>query len=203
MKLFHVVLAIPFFFSSASYSQETNRLILNTFSYQCPQVVTRDVSASLQNIEALKNLAMELKNDAACGNANELAIVATRYADLFEDLQVQNEEKRNKLELEKKVSSYIQIVNDETVDTVIKDGLKTDLVLAQSELIGVNSKLKRFENFSGRESKAANQLIYATEQFLQNLNSNPACIEKKGVKVSNLVSNALLTVAAFSNPGTA
>lgn len=33
-----------------SQASEVNQLILNSFSFQCPQVVTRDVGASLQKL---------------------------------------------------------------------------------------------------------------------------------------------------------
>lgn len=190
-------------FSANVYANNVNELLLNSFSFQCPQVVTRDVGASIQNLNALKVIVEELKDDADCGSSNQLNASLIRYTSLYEEFEAQNLDKQNRLELEKRISQYTQMLSESDVSAEVKDRLAEDLVVAQAELINVKARLKRFDIFSGKEARAANQLILAVDQYLANLDQNPKCVEKKGVKIANLVSNVLITTAAFTNPGTA
>lgn len=187
----------------SAYANDVNEMLLNSFSFQCPQVVTRDVGASLQNLNTLKVVVEELKNDADCGSSNQLNAVLQRYSSLYEDFEAQNIDKQSRLELEKRIAQYTQMLSDSEVSDEIKDKLSEELVLAQADLINVKARLKRFDMFSGKEARAANQLILAVDQYLANLDQNPKCVEKKGIKIANLVSNVLITTAAFANPGTA
>lgn len=185
------------------FANDVNEMLLNSFSFQCPQVVTRDVGASLQNLNSLKVVVEELKNDADCGSSNQLNAVLQRYSSLYEDFEAQNIDKQSRLELEKRIAQYTQMLSDNEVSDEVKDKLSEELVLAQADLINVKARLKRFDMFSGKEARAANQLILAVDQYLANLDQNPKCVEKKGIKIANLVSNVLITTAAFANPGTA
>lgn len=187
----------------SAYANDVNEMLLNSFSFQCPQVVTRDVGASLQNLNTLKVVVEELKNDADCGSSNQLNAVLQRYSSLYEDFEAQNIDKQSRLELEKRIAQYTQMLSDSEVSDEIKDKISEELVLAQADLINVKARLKRFDMFSGKEARAANQLILAVDQYLANLDQNPKCVEKKGIKIANLVSNVLITTAAFANPGTA
>lgn len=194
------LVSIPVVNTLATNSSE---LILGSFSYQCPQVVTRDVGATIQNLNALKVIVEELKSDADCGSSNQLNAVLGRYAALYEDFQVQNYDKQEKIELEKRIASYTQAMSDDSLSNETKAKMSEEMVLAQADLINVKARLKRFDTFSGKEARAANQLIFAVDQYLANIDQNPKCVEKKGAKIAGLVSNVLITTAAFANPGTA
>ena len=74
--------------------------------------------------------------------------------------------------------------------------------MAQADLISVNSDLDRFDSFGNNRAMAAAQLLTGVEGFLGTWSDNPACFEKKNSMVGSLLSNGLLSAAAFTNPGT-
>lgn len=205
MKWQHKVLipSLSLLFGVQTHAFQISELLLGSFGFQCPQVVTRDVGATIQNLTSLKVVIEELKTDADCGNTNQLNAVFGRYQSLYEDFEAQNYDKQNRIELEKRIAQYTQMLSDASTSAELRTKISEDLVLAQADLINVRARLKRFEVFSGKEARAANQLIMATDQYVASLNQNPKCLEKKGAKVASLVSNVLITTAAFANPGTA
>jgi phosphopantetheine adenylyltransferase len=202
-KLKYILSFYLFIFYTSAYAVSATDLMLKSFSFQCPQVITKDVGASLQNLQAVGSIIEEIKTDASCGNTNQMSISLERYKFLFEDFQAKDLDTQNKLELEKKISQYIQFIADPSISDSDKVYMKQELLLAQASLVDTNSKLKRFNSFSGREAKAANQLVQSVDQFLGQLNSKSACLENRGPKIASLLSNVLITTAAFTNPGTA
>ncbi len=181
-----------------------SKMLLNTFSGQCPQVVTRDVSGSLINIDALNGLVQELKKDPECNGMEELSKIITRYSMLYEDFETRSSENQNRLSLEKKIADFSLMVSDPNWTPEQLLYLQNEMVIAQSDLVNVNAGLVRFNNLSGREAKGANQLLMSVNSFMENMNhpTNSACFKKHGAQISSLLSNVLLTTAAFAAPGT-
>ncbi len=181
----------------------TSDIMFRSFSLQCPQVITKDVSMSLQNILAVKSLIEEIKSESNCSGSSQLGIVLDRYRDLYQEFEMRSDSKKERIELEKKISRYTEILLDPALSPTDRAFLEQELIVSQANLISINSKIKRFESMSGREAKAANQLILSVDQFIKTLEQNPVCLEKRGTKVASLLSNVLLTTSLFVNPGTA
>ncbi|MGZ3808725.1 MAG: hypothetical protein ACXVCE_11615 [Bacteriovorax sp.] len=189
--------------ASESSKVRPSKLILNTFSSQCSQVVTNDVSASLGTLSALYGIVDELKNDKDCAGATQLASALSRYGSLYDDFQTQSSESQNMLVLEKKIALYSTLVGNAGLTSDQLSFLNTEIVKSQSDLVSIKAGLSRFQSFSGREARGANQLVLALDSFLSNLSQDQssACYKKHGAEISALVSNALLATSAFAAPG--
>lgn len=187
----------------ADDSVRPSKLLLSTFSSQCSEVVTNDVGASLGTLQALYGIVEELKNDKDCAGATQLSNAITRYGSLYDDFQTQNSESENKLVLEKKIALYSTLMSNNSLTTDQVSFLNTEIVQSQSDLVNVKAGLSRFQTFSGREARGANQVVLALDSFLSTLSQdqNNACYKKHGAQISSLISNALLVTAAFAAPG--
>ncbi len=200
--ILNIVLIFPTYADSAS-SIRPSKLILSTFASQCSQVVTNDVGVSLGTLQALYGIIEELKNDKECSGANQLSNALNRYGTLYEDFQTQNSASQEKLYLEKKVSLYAELINNPNLAADQLNYLNTQIVQSQSDLVNVKAGLTRFQSFSGKEAKGANQVVLALDSFLSNLSQdqNNACYKKHGPQINSLISNALMLTAAFASPG--
>ncbi len=187
-----------------SSSIRPSKLILSTFASQCSQVVTNDVSVSLSTLDSLYGIVEELKNDKDCAGATQLASALTRYGSLYDDFQTKNSDAQNELVLEKKIALYSTLVsNNSSLTSSQLDFLNNEIVQSQSDLVNIKAGLSRFQSFSGREARGANQVVLALDNFLSTLSQdqNNACYKKHGPQISALISNALLVTAAFAAPG--
>lgn len=181
-----------------------SRLLLSTFANQCPQVVTRNVSATLVNLQALHGAVEEIKKDTNCHGAASLSAIVSRYNSLYEDYELENTGRVDRSVLEKRIAYYTTLLNAPGIDAGTTSYLQTEIITAQADLVNVNQGLARFQNFSGREARVANQLVTAVDSFLTDLQSTQgeACYSKHTAKISNIMSNALLVTAAFASGGT-
>lgn len=181
-----------------------SRLLLSSFANQCPQVVTRNVSATLLNLQSLKSSIEELKNDSNCNGAASLSAVVARYNGLYADFETEKGSVEDRTVLEKKIALYSTLVDDPSIDATTAYFLRTEIIQAQANLVNINQQLSRFQSFSGREARAANQLVSAVDGFFTELQTiqGQACYEKNSAKISNIMSNALLITAAFASGGT-
>lgn len=182
-----------------------SKLLLNTFSSQCPQVVTSDVAISLSTLQSLYAIVEELKNDKSCAGAVQLSDALSRFGSLYGDFQTQNTASLNELALEKTVALYAELIsNPAFVFTPSQlSFLQSQMVSAQSSLVSAQAGLVRFQTFSGREARSANQVVLALNGFLSNLSQDQAntCYKNHGAQISSLISNALLVASAFAAPG--
>lgn len=181
-----------------------SRLLLSSFANQCPQVVTRNVSATLVNIQALYGAVEEIRKDSDCHGAASLAAVVGRYNSLYDDYETQYSSTADKTKLEKQIALYSTLIDDPSIDAGTKSFLQTEIIGAQAELVNINQGLARFQNFSGKEARVANQLVSAVDNFFTELQTTngEACYAKHTAQISNIMSNALLVTAAFASGGT-
>lgn len=181
-----------------------SRLLLSSFANQCPQVWTRNVTATLLNLQSLYSTIEELKKDTNCGGAVAFSAAVSRYTSLYESFETQSLESHDKAILEKKIALYTGLLSDSSIQGSQRDYLQTEIVSSQATLVNINSNLSRFQNFSGKEARVADQLVRAADDFLTELQTDQgnACYEKNTAKVSSIMSNALLVTAAFASGGT-
>lgn len=79
-----------------------SRLLLSSFANQCPQVVTRNVTATLLSLQSLYSTIEELKKDTNCGGAVAFSAAVSRYTSLYESYETESAEAHDKVTLEKK-----------------------------------------------------------------------------------------------------
>lgn len=188
----------------AEESIRPSRLFLNAFASQCPQVVTRNVSATLVNLQSLYNSVEELKKDSNCGGATAFSAAISRYTSLYENFESQGTNELDRVVLEKKIALYSSLLNDKSLDAGQASFLRTEIVQSQASLVNISSSIARFDNLSGKQARVANQLVKGAEDFLaemQTENGN-ACYKKNTAKITSMMSNALLVTAAFASGGT-
>lgn len=181
-----------------------SRLLLSAFANQCPQVVTRNVTGTLVSLQSLYGTIEELKKDSNCGGAVAFSAVISRYTSLYENFETQSTAAHDKVILEKKIALYTGLLSDPSMDTTQANYLRTEIVTSQASLVNIDSNLSRFQNFSGKEAKVADQLVRAADDFLTELQTNQgnACYQKNSAKISSIMSNALLVTSAFTSGGT-
>ncbi|MDO9184265.1 MAG: hypothetical protein Q7U04_17760 [Bacteriovorax sp.] len=195
-------LVIPII-GNAADSIRPSKLILSTFSSQCSQVVTNEVGGSLGTLQILYGIVEELKNDKDCSGVTQLSNAITRYGHLYDDFQTQSNSSQDKLILEKKISLYSTLVGNPNLSADQLSYLNTEIIQSQANLVSIKSGLTRFQSYSGREARGADEVVHSLDNFLQNLSQdqNSACYKKHGAQISSLVSNALLITASFAAPG--
>lgn len=181
-----------------------SRLLLSSFANQCPQVVTRNVSATLLSLQSLYSTIEELKKDTNCGGAVAFSAAVSRYTSLYENFETQSLEDHDRVTLEKKIALYTGLLGDSSMGATQRDYLQTEIVSSQASLVNINSNLTRFSNFSGKEARVADQLVRSADDFLTELQTTQgnACYQKNSAKISSMMSNALLVTAAFASGGT-
>ena len=181
-----------------------SRLLLNSFANQCPQVVTRNVTATLSSLQSLYSTVEELKKDTNCGGAVAFSAAVSRYTSLYENFETESAEAHDKVKLEKRIALYTELVSDPAISPAQKSYLQTEIVTSQSNLVNIDSNLTRFGNFSGKEARVADQLVRAADDFLTEMQTTQgnACYQKNTAKISSMMSNALLVTAAFASGGT-
>ena len=188
---------------SSYASVNTAKLLLDSYGFQCPQVYTPEVGASVQTLQRMSAIVEELKNENSCGSTNEIDSVIGKYSIIYKQYQDNETDALSKTNLEKKIASFTLLLAQPDLDPNVKRSIQQELLSAQSNLININGTLKRFDSFSGQEARAANQLLSVVNQYVSNTQNNPQCMEKKGSQVASLVSTALMTTAAFATGGTA
>lgn len=198
------IMLITSFAIRADEGIRPSRLLLSSFANQCPQVVTRNVTATLLSLQSLYSTIEELKKDTNCGGAVAFSAAIGRYTSLYESFETQSSEEQDRVSLEKKIALYTGLLGDSSLGSTQKDYLQTEIVSSQASLVNVNSNLTRFSNFSGKEARVADQMVRAADDFLTELQTTQgnACYQKNTAKISSIMSNALLVTAAFASGGT-
>lgn len=181
-----------------------SRLLLSSFANQCPQVVTRNVTATLLSLQSLYNTIEELKKDTNCGGVMAFSNAVTRYNTLYENFELESSESHDKIKLENKIALYTGLFDNPSIDASQKNYLQNEIISSQASLININSNLNRFGNFSGKEARVANQLVKAADDFFTELQTSQgnSCYQKNPAKIASIMSNALLVTSAFSSSGT-
>lgn len=176
--------------------------LIQAFKSQCPSVVTRHVQGSIANIEGLMYTIQALKADSNCSGASELESVLMNYNRVYQEYQVYLQTRDNQVEAENRIARFTQLLDAGGNSPDIEYFIRNEIFMAQADLVSINSDLDRFDNFGNNRALAASQLLTGVEGFLGTWQSNPACFEKKTSMVGSLLSNGLLSAAAFTNPGT-
>ncbi|MCO4793355.1 MAG: hypothetical protein KC493_06580 [Bacteriovoracaceae bacterium] len=188
--------------SNANEKVKPASTLLQAFRTQCPSVVTRHVQGSLANIEGLMYTIQALKEDSNCSGANELESVLMNYNRIYQEYQVYRYTRDDQVDAENRISRFTQLLDEGGHTPDIEYFLQNEIYLAQTDLISVDTRLSRFDNFGNNRALAASQLLTGVEGFLGTWQDNPACFEKKSSMVGSMLSNGLLAAAAFTNPGT-
>ncbi|MBY0413225.1 MAG: hypothetical protein K2Q18_03625, partial [Bdellovibrionales bacterium] len=190
--------------SQAEEGTRPSRLLLNAFGNQCPQVVTRNVSATLASLHSLSMTIEELKKDSNCSSAVNFSNIVGRYTSLYENFETESSRAQEKIQLEKKIALYSTMLTDPTFDSTQVSFIQSEIIQAQADLVNVEAGLARFQDFSGKEARVANQLVMAVDGFVSDMQTSQgnACYKKNAAQISSLMSNALLVTAAFATGGT-
>ncbi len=192
-------------FSSIAEAAPTrpSKLLLNTFTSQCSQVVTNDVAVSLGTLQSLYLIVDELKADKTCAGATQLADAVSRFGSLYGDYRTQNEGVLDKLELERRISLYSIFVTNPLLTPSQVSFIQSQIFSSQTELLNTTAEQIRFSSFSGRVARGANQVVLGLNSFLSTLaqDQNNTCYKNHGAQISSLISNALLVTSAFAAPG--
>jgi len=181
------------------------RLLINTFGVQCPQVIPQSVGKSLLNLDSLYSVIQDLKNSNECTSIGQMSSILANYSGLFQDFSIKQGEEQTQLKLEKIIAMYTQMLNDPILTPAQLIYVQDQIVKNQTSLVNIKAGLTRFQDFSGRESRGANQLIVSLDSFLSNAfaSQNSACYQKNPAQFTNLISNILSSTASFAAPGAA
>lgn len=177
--------------------------LLNAFKGQCPSIVTRHVQGSLYHIESLMNVVAQLKEDSQCFGHSNMVEVLSNYQRIYGEYEVYQSSRNGKDELEHTVAHYTHLLTDPGLSSEDQAMIQANIVLAQSELVTIQSELSRFQTFSSNHALGAAQVLTSVEGILNTMAQSPACFEKKGSLLGGLLSQSLLSTAAFAAPGTA
>jgi hypothetical protein len=181
------------------------RLLINTFGVQCPQVIPKTVVPAILNLDSLYNIVQDLKNSNECNSVGQMSSILANYSGIFQDYSVKNGEEQSQLKLEKIIAMYTQMLNDSILTPAQTIYVQDQIVKNQTSRVNIKAGLTRFQDFSGRESKGANQLIVSLDTFLSNsfASQNSACYQKNPAQLTNLISTILTSTASFAAPGAA
>ena len=129
--------------------------------------------------------------------------VLASYSGLFQDYSTKQGEDQTQLKLENEVALYTQLLSNSVLTPAQLTYVQDQIVRNQTNLVNVKAGLTRFQDFSGRESRGANQLVNSLDGFLANtfVNQNNACYQKNPAQFTNLISSVLMTTASFAAPG--
>lgn len=177
-------------------------ILLEAYASQCPNVLTQSVRGSLINVQNLASVVSEFKADNKCFGASSVGNVVGAYDRLYQEYEVYQSNSSNRVSLEHKMALYTQMLADPALSTDERDFLGSQLLFAQAELINMDAEIKRFGTFSSRYASGASTMLFSVDSFLSSWSTNPMCFDGKGNLLASLLSNSLLSAAAFSTPGT-
>ena len=204
-RIVFLSLSLYFFLAGSIQASTINvsKTLLDTFRGQCPNIVTRHVQGSLENVQGLMNVVEQLKEDSQCFGASNLVDVLNRYGRIYDEYEVYQNTKDGRKIAEEKIAYYTSLLSDPSLSETDRTLIRSDIYLAQSDLIGINTRISRFDNFSNRSALGASQVLTSVEGLLSTISSRKGCYENKSSLVGGLLSNSLLATAAFTNPVTA
>jgi hypothetical protein len=189
--------------ASAAQSIRPSRLLINSFGVQCPQVIPRTVGSALVNLNSLYGVVQDLKSTNECNGSGDMSSVLANYSNLVEKFSSKENEAQQQLVLEKQIALYTQMLSNNALTPAQITYVENQIIQSQTSLVNIKAGLIRFQDFSGRESQGANQLVSSLDGFLSYTlaNQSNACYQNKTAQVTNLISNVLMTTAAFATPG--
>lgn len=176
--------------------------LLSAYASQCPNVLTQSVRGSLLSVQNLASVVEEFKADNNCFGASSVGNVVASYDRLYQEYEVYQSDSNSRTALEHRMASYTNMLADPSLTTEERTFLANELLLAQADLINMEAEVKRFGLFSSRYATGASTMLSGVEGFLGSWASNPACFNGKNYLLASLLSNSLMSAAAFSAPGT-
>ncbi len=189
--------------SQSLWAQQTPaETLLSAYASQCPNVLTQSVRGSLLSVQNLASVIAEFKADTNCFGASSVSNVVTSYDRLYQEYEVYQSDSNSRAALEHRMAQYTNMLADPSLSTEERSFLANELLLAQADLINMEAEVKRFGLFSSRYATGASTMLGSVEGFLGSWASNPACFNGKNYLLASLLSNSLMSAAAFSAPGT-
>ncbi len=196
-------LAVFLFVTKLHASATPSELLLNAFSNQCPSVVNRQVQGSLVNVQALGSVVEQFRAESQCFGASSVSPFVGQYNRLYEDYEVYRSTRDDRLALERKMALFTTLLNDPGISAQQIEYLQSEILYAQSDLVNLQSREQRFGELSSRTARGADQTVQAVNQFFGGWSNNNACFVNRRSLVASLLSNTLLSTAAFAAPATA
>lgn len=203
MHLPLIGLVVLLFASKLHASATPSELLLNAFSNQCPSVVNRQVQGSLVNVQALGSVVEQFRAESQCFGASSVSPFVGQYNRLYEDYEVYRSTRDDRLALERKMALFTTLLNDPGINAQQIEYLQSEILYAQSDLVNLQSREQRFGELSSRTARGADQTVQAVNQFFGGWSNNNACFVNRRSLVASLLSNTLLSTAAFAAPATA
>ncbi len=191
------------FCSNSLWAQQTPaETLLSAYASQCPNVLTQSVRGSLLSVQNLASVVEEFKADNNCFGASSVGNLVASYDRLYQEYEVYQTDSSSRTVLEHRMAQYTNMLADPSLTIDERTFLANELLLAQADLINMEAEIKRFGLFSSRYATGASTMLSGVEGFLGSWASNPACFDGKGYLLASLLSNSLMSAAAFSAPGT-
>lgn len=190
-------------YSSSSWAQNNAaQLLLTAYSAQCPSVVNRQVQGSLVNVQALRSVVEQFKAQSQCFGAQSLSPILQQYNQTYEDYQVYRGDRDERLSIQKKIALYTSMMNDPNLSGSQISFLQNEIVYAQADLIGLETRISRFDQLQGRAPRAADATVQAITQFLGSWGSANQCFTERRSLAASLLSNTFMATSAFAAPAT-
>lgn len=199
LSLLGAALLFPFGVMAQQTPAET---LLSAYASQCPNVLTQSVRGSLLSVQNLASVIEEFKADTNCFGASSMSNVVSSYDRLYQEYEVYQNDSTSRTALEHRMAQYTQMLADPGLSDDERTFLANELLLAQADLINMEAEVKRFGLFSSRYATGASTMLSSVEGFLGSWATNPACFNGKNYLLASLLSNSLMSAAAFSAPGT-
>jgi hypothetical protein len=186
-----------------AYAQNNSgQILLTAFQGRCPGVVNRQHTGGLANIQALRSIVEQFRTNDRCFGGNALDSVIGQYNRAYEDYEVYRNRENDKLTLERKIALFTTLLNEPGISTTQIQFLQNEIIYAQADLIGLQTRQSRFSELSGRTPRAADQSLQAINQFLATLANNSSCFSDQRSLAASLLSNSFMATSAFVAPAT-
>lgn len=193
-----------FFIANATFASfSPAQILLNAYSSQCPETVTSAVRGSLINVHKLISVVEDLKKNSSCYSGSDFSGVFGPFQNTYSDYEIYRNLKGDKLKLERQVRSQVIAMNMPGLTVEEKQYLEEAIFSSQSEIIGIESEIARFNYLSKDFGLGTSQFLTSVNGFLQNWAESPMCFEKQTSNISSLIGNGLMAASSFADPGTA
>jgi hypothetical protein len=204
MLNFKVILSVVLFLGlQQAYGQNNAaQLLLGAYASQCPSVVNRQVQGSLINVQALRSVVEQFKAQSQCSGAQTLSPILQQYNQTYEDYQVYNNDRDLRLSIQRKIALYTSMLNDPGLSGSQIGFLQDEIIYAQADLIGLETRISRFDQLQGRAPRAADATVQAITQFLGSWDGSNQCFTERRSLAASLLSNTFMATSAFAAPAT-
>lgn len=201
MKWISLALFLGSFSTLAALSPA--QILLNAYSSQCPQTVTSAVRGSLINVQKLISVVEDIKKNSSCYSGSDFSGVFGPFHETYSNYEIYRNIRGDKLKLEQQVRKQVIAMNMPGLSETEREYLEEAIFNSQSEIIGLESEIARFNYLSKDFGLGTSQFLTSVNGFLQSWAESPQCFDKQTSNISSLISNGLMAASSFTDPGTA